>query len=137
MPYGKRELVEKLLRDMEAQKHQLIMTKGEEKRVLWIDGQVRVLPFGLYEYVFPKEDLDLVLRTLVPSANKDRYSLGEIRNKVLRKIVKAEPLPDYALQGNKFLWVKENVEVIPIGIRKDSEIVGNALYDDGYTHEAI
>ena len=34
IPYGERSLVEKLLREMEAQKHLLPMTKGKKKKYL-------------------------------------------------------------------------------------------------------
>jgi len=39
------------------------MTKGK-KRATWIQGQIRDLPFGFKEYVFPKDSLDMVLRTM-------------------------------------------------------------------------
>ena len=64
IPYGERSGVERLLRDMESQKHLMPMTKGKKKKAVWIPGQIRDLPFGLKEYVFPKESLDKVLRTL-------------------------------------------------------------------------
>ena len=45
-----------MLRDMEAQKHQLKMydEKGDHMKTIWIQGQVRMLPLGVYEYIFPK-----------------------------------------------------------------------------------
>ena len=47
MPYGKRAEVELLLRDMEAQKHKLIMTKNGKTKTVWVQGVIRTLPFGL------------------------------------------------------------------------------------------
>jgi hypothetical protein len=65
---------------MEAQKHFLENTDGSGQ---WIQGQVRCLPFGVYEYVAPKEDKDAILYTL--DFDSDRYSLGKTILFFLRK----------------------------------------------------
>lgn len=135
IPYGKRSEVELLLRDMEAQKHLLTLRKTEEKtKGLWIQGQIRLLPFGIVEYVFPKEDMDLVLNTL--DFQTDRYELGNIKKLILQKIVKCEPIPEYKKDKN-YLWIKDNVNIIPIGIRHDTDITDPAGPNQGWTHEAI
>lgn len=135
IPYGKRELVERMLRDMEAQKHLLPMTKGKEKKEIWIDSQVRILPFGVMEYVFPKEDLDVVLNTL-KFKNKAPYNIPGLYLDMTRKILKSKKIPEYK-EDKIYVWRKEHVAIIPIGIREDREIVGSAELDKGWTHEAI
>ena len=128
MPYGKRSEVELLLRDMEAQKHFL---KFKEGSGVWIQGQVRFLPFGVYEYVMPKEDKDVVLHTLIDY--KDRYGIGGFVLSFIRKMIKCEAIPEYKKDKN-YLWIKDNVNIIPIGIREDAEILDPLTKT---THEAI
>lgn len=146
IPYGKRTEVELLVRDMEAQKHKLTCHKeGEKDKVVWIQGQVRVLPFGIMEYVFPKDDLDAVLNTLCYEQypNSDRYELEKLNFfrfqplSLLRKFLKCERLPKEWKKDQKLLWIRDNVMIIPVGIRPDGEIVDSAGLFKGWTHEAI
>jgi hypothetical protein len=134
MPYGNRGEVELLLRDMEAQKHKLKLTKDGKEKKIWIQGSVRFLPFGVYEYVFPKEDKDVVLTTLC--FNEDRYSLGKIILGFLRRMIKCEKIPEFKT-NLKYLWIKDNVNIIPVGIRNDFEITDADGEHKGWTHEAI
>lgn len=128
IPYGKRSEVELLLRDMEAQKHFMPFKEGEGT---WIQGQIRVLPFGVYEYVFPKEDLDLVLHTLDFETN--RYGVSNFLLYFFRKFIKSENIPNYKKEKH-YLWIKDHVNIIPIGIRTDAEIFDDLIKK---THEAI
>jgi len=134
IPYGKRSEVELLLRDMEAQKHMLPMWKGKKKKAIWIQGQVRQMPFGICEYVCPKEDMDMVLNTLI--THLDRYSLGMLKLGMLRKLIKCEKIPEYKTDKN-YLWAKQNVNIIPLGMREDSEFTDPDGASKGWTHEAI
>jgi hypothetical protein len=128
IPYGKRSEVELLIRDMEAQKHFLKFDDGKGR---WIQGQIRLLPFGVYEYIFPKEDKDLVLHTLDFDSN--RYSLSRLILNLIRKMSKAKRIPEYK-KDKYYLWIKDNVNIIPLGVRYDNEI-----YDElvKAKHEAI
>lgn len=134
IPYGKRESVERLLRDMEAQKHFLRMEKDGVEKGIYIDGQVRVCPFGVYEYVFPKEAKDAVLSTL-DFDKKVPYGLGA-KIKLLRSLLRYKKAPEFTTE-KKYLWVRENVSLIPIGIREDGEVTGSREVDMGWKHEAI
>lgn len=135
IPYGKRDEVELLLRDMEAQKHRLLLTKGKQKKYIWIQSQVRQLPLGIYEYICPKEDVKSVLETL--NFYQDCYNLGKVRLSILRKIFKVESIPKKErIKAYKYLWIHENVNIIPIGIREDGEVI-NANIHKGWKHEAI
>jgi len=138
IPYGERECVARLLRDMEAQKHLMPMTKGKGKKAAWIPGQIRDLPFGVKEYVFCKENLDMVLRTL-NAAGSGTYGVNfkGLAYPFLRKFLKLKPVPEYKEKGEVYLWGKTFVSIIVLGIREDGEIVGEYIDDKGWTHEAL
>lgn len=134
IPYGKIEEVELMLNDMKAQKHKLVMTKGKQTKYLWIQSQIRLLPFGVMEYVFPKEDMDTVLHTL--NFNSDRYKLGGFKLAFIRKMVNADKIPEYKTKQH-YLWIRDNVNIIPIGMRDDEEFTDTKGPYKGWTHEAI
>lgn len=135
MPVGKRSEVEIFFRDLEAQKHYLRFWKGEDEKKIAIQGQLRILPFGVCEYVFPKEDMDCVLHTMINETN--RYGVSKFMLKFISHFLKLKPIPEYK-KDKSYLWVKENVNVIPLGIREDLELTEpeKTLYS-GYTHEAL
>ena len=138
---------------MEAQKHLMPMTKvvmkkkkGNkkkskhiEKRGAWIPGAIRELPFGVEEYVFAKESLDMVLRTLASAGTGTIHGITFKRlvYPFLRKVLKLKPTPKYEKKGDVFLWSKMFVSVIVLGIREDGEVVGEYIDDKGWTHEAL
>ncbi len=134
MPYGGRGKVETLLREMEAQKHLLPMTKGKKKKSKWIGSQIRTLPFGFVEYIFPKEDLDLVLTTL--NWEDNRYPIGKARLAVMRFILKCKKAPKYSTK-KFYLWVKKDVNIIPLGIREDFDLTYDKGKNKGWKHEAL
>ena len=138
IPYGERGCVERLLREMEAQKHILPMTKGKKKGTMRIGGQIRELPFGLKEYVFPKESLDIVLRTFNASAQGE-YGINFKRMifPTFRKLLKLKPIPKYEEKGGTYMWNKMFVSTVVLGIREDGEVVGEFPDDKGWTHEAL
>ncbi len=138
IPYGERSGVEKMLRDMEAQKHLMPMTKGKKKKAAWIPGQIRELPFGIKEYVFPKESLDMVLRTF-KAGGSGVYGINfkRMAYSFLRKFLKLKPVPKYEEKGDVYLWSKMFVSIIVLGIREDGEVVGIYIDDKGWKHEAL
>ena len=138
IPYGDRSCVEKLLRDMESQKHWLHMTKGKKSQKAAIPGQIRDLPFGIKEYIFPKESLDMVLRSFgACGAGVYGVSFKRMVYPFLRKLMKLKPIPKYDEKGELYLWSKAFVSIVPLGIREDGEIVGKYIDDKGWTHEAL
>ena len=138
IPYGERSCVERLLREMEAQKHTLPMTKGKKNGTLRIGGQIRELPFGLKEYVFPKESLDRILRTF-NAAKKGVYGINFKAPiyELLRKGLKLKKVPKYEEKGDVYTWNKMFVSILVLGIREDGEIVCDMADDMGWTHEAL
>ena len=149
MLYGKKECVDFLIRDMAAQKLPLrVYDKKEdgtveEKGVVWIECQVRILPFGIYEFIFPKEHLDVVLTSLWfhnPQSPDGTYNLNKeisifgMKFKPLdyvKKFLRIEDAPEFKTDQN-LLWYNQHIGIIPIGIRHDGEIL-----DNGHWHEAI
>lgn len=137
VPYGKKSEVDLLISEMSAQKHQLLMWKGREQKSLWIQGQVRILPFGIYEYVCPREDTDKVLTTLKFHENlRYTHNLLGLKLAFIRKTFKASK-PNNIDTSQNYLWITENVNIIPIGIKDDLNIVGTLEHDKGWIHEAI
>lgn len=128
IPYGERREVEILLRDMEAQKHFMPYKEGGG---CWINGGIRVLPFGVYEYVCPKESADAVMHTL--NFEQTTYKIPKIAFTFLRKFINCEKLPIYK-KGVYYRWIKENVNIIPIGVRYDGDILDPLI---NKTHEAL
>jgi hypothetical protein len=114
---------------MEAQKHFLKNTDGTGQ---WIQGQIRVLPFGVYEYVFPIEDMDAVLYTL--DFDVRRYNVSKLILTFIRKFINCEKIPTYK-KDKHYLWIKDNVNIIPIGVRYDRLDFYDELIKK--THEAI
>lgn len=145
IPYGRRILVEGLLRDMEAQKHFLKMRKDGQESGIWMTSQVRALPFGIYEYIFPKEDRDIVLATLGAGHHSDYIPLEfsmfgfniDVMN-ILRMMTHSNPIPKDYKKDQKYMWVRDNVDITLIGIKDDpDDLVGRGSIDCGWTHEAI
>ncbi len=135
IPYGKRSEVELFFRDLEAQKHYMKMFKDGVEKKIAIQGQLRLLPFGICEYVFPKEDADLVLHTMINEMN--RYKVSTMILRTIAKFLKLQKIPEYKKTA-QYLWIKDNVNIIPLGVRYDEEIVEpkNMPYT-GWRHEAI
>jgi len=135
MPYGKRSEVELLLRDMEAQKFAYIMKKDDITKTIYVQGAIRTLPFGVYEYIFPKENLDLVCNTLKETDNP--YRVPGIALMALKKMLRLKKIPE-SKSDKYYLWIHDNVAIIPLGIREDSELIEpeGTLYA-GFTHEAL
>jgi len=109
MLYGIKQAVDHLLMDMQAQKFLLKTSKGDH----WVQGSLRLLPFGIYEYVFPKESKDLVLTTL--NFNNPSYpQYKQIRPilSMIRKALKIKRTPKFD-DKHKLLWTKDHVSIIP------------------------
>lgn len=134
IPYGKRSEVELLLRDMEAQKHLLKMWKGKKEQGIYVQGSVKIVPLGVIEYIFPKEDLNIVLWTLI--RDKNRYKLSRFILGVLGKLLKLKKIPEYK-KDKHYLWIRDNVEVIPLGIREDEDVIEPSGEYKGWRHEAL
>lgn len=90
----------------------------------------------LYRYVFPKEELDAVIKTLGfdKGSKFTGYPQFANRSSVLRKILKAKPIPKLNNENETgFMLHKEHVGLLPIGIKEDKEMD----FPDGSRHEAI
>lgn len=137
IPYGIKDAVARLEGELFNQKFQLPVYKGDKKELIWMNGNLRLLPFGVWDYVFPKEYLDMVMTSLAINHEGDRYNLGKIRFAMLRNFCKAKPIPKDYDKSKAFIWVKNNVEILPIGIREDVEVEEKEGQFKGWKHEAI
>ena len=131
--YGSRLWVETLLRDMEAQKFKLPMRKGKEKKYMWVQGQIRQTPFG-YEYVFPKEYLNIILTTL--DMKHTPYNLSKLQFFAIRKLMRLKKIPIYS-EEERFIWLRDNISILTLGIREDGEYTDPSGEHKGWTHEAL
>lgn len=142
IPYGIKQAVDHLLMDMQSQKFKLKMSSpdGKQEAIVWMQGSLRVLPFGVYEYVFPKESLDAVLTTL-DFDKKSNYegTYGKKYKIVLGMIRKALNVKDTPKFENKesLLWIKNDVAIMPIGVRYDDDIIEPSGDYKGWKHEAL
>lgn len=138
MPYGKRDHVEKFLRELESKWYTLRMVKNDQTKDLWLEPQIRILPFGLIDYVFPREHLDMILTSLIREDN--RYRIPNTILKILRKVLGLKPIPKYN-SDKKMLSCLDSksvyVNIIPLGVKDDADIIGTKEDDLGWTHEAI
>lgn len=134
IPYGNREWVERLLRQIEGTWFNQIWTKGKEKKNFLIKANIRVLPLGAYEIIFPREYKNRVLSTL--KFDIDRYRLG-FKSALLRKLFKCKKAKFKQVQP--LLWFDEiteqSVNIIPIGIREDIDVEDTK--NKGWIHESL
>ena len=140
IPYGIKSKVDLLLQDMQCQKFQLkIFKKGEKDKFIWMQGSLRLLPFGVVEYVFPREYLDHVLTTLnfnvVQYPQHQGLKLKIILN-IIRAFLMADKIPKFKTDQS-MIWMKEHISIIPIGIRKDINLKETQGEFAGWEHEAI
>ncbi len=145
MLYGIKDKVDHLIMEMQCQKFNLKLTKeGEEDKAIVIQGHLRILPFGIYEFVFPREYKDVVLTTL-DFGEKDPYSLNSefkvMAIKInpldlLKKFLRIEPIPEFKTD-KKLIWIREHVAVLPFGVREDGDLTETQGPSIGWTHERI
>ena len=143
IPYGIKHCVDTLFRDMQAQKFNMIMHSpdGKTTKGIMIQGSLRYLPFGVMEYVFPKENADAVMTTLKfnePLEAKSRFPLPKMILNRIRKAISLEPVPENFNTSQKYPWIINHVNIIPLGIRKDAEGIKEPVGEwKDWTHEAI
>jgi len=149
------EWVDTFLNDLRAQKLTIRLhrknpeTGLEEEQHIFTECQLRMLPGGIYEFIFPQEHKDIVLTGLgfhekIGYAEFDiekEFSLGFIKIKpieYLRKFLRIDPIPEInSTQG--LIFSKSWVSIIPLGIRYElgdvQEKAGSSY--EGWWHEGI
>lgn len=142
IPYGHRQWLEWALREMEAMKFPATLWKkdkrvkgGVKKKWVWLQGCIRILPGGIYEYVFPKEGRDYVLKTL-NFDDKAPY-IGKTKIAIIRKAIGHKKVKPFNESAKKLNWKLHHVSFVPIGELYDSEITDSSGENKGWTHEAI
>lgn len=143
IPYGEENAVNFLLRQMECQKFKLPFTNPDkvkgvpEKGHIWVAGNIRRLPGGFIDYVFPAENLDVILKSLdldKPYHYQDMKWAIEPTLWATRKALRLKPLPKKFKTNQHLIWFKDHVNVIPIGIRHD---IMDWKDPNGTIHEAL
>lgn len=140
VPYGIKNAVDTLLRDMEAQKFQLpvVSPDGKKADYLWTAGQLRILPGGIIDYVFPKEQLDIVLTSL--DAQKKEHSEYKALYKIapiIRKFLKLKKVEKFDT-GHNLVWRNKDTAIFVIGYKEDGELIIEQEGEwKGWKHEAL
>ena len=120
MTRGIKAEVDRMINDLQAQYFQY----GPEKE--WVQFAVR--PIQLYEFVFPKEELPIIMKTLgLPGRNlKIKEDWKQAYFMMLRKALRAKKLPEMDLTKTpQRIISKFCVGVDAIGIRDE------AIWPDG------
>lgn len=133
MTRGKKNEIDEFVKWMETRHFPLPIKKGDgTTENIFMEAQLR--PVQLWEFVFPKENLDVVLNTLKLPHGDSPYGKGDgtkvdynINPKLwaLRKLLKAQkiPVPDKS-KGILFMPYEriKNMNILGIGIREDGDI---------------
>ena len=143
IPYGHKFWVDRFLNEVQAQKYTMeVKSPNGEIRNIWMDGQLRILPFGIYEHVFPKEHRDAVL-TALKCHRKNNYlekqggAVTKYALKKMRKALNLQEIPDDIDTKKSIIWTTNFVSILPIGIREDGELTEAEGEFKGWTHEGI
>lgn len=82
--------------------------------------QFSVRPIQLYELVFPEEQRDIVLNTILQSGNgKTQHKKHEKFIYGIRKILGVKPIPEYNKKVAKMPLYMANTEIVGIGVKED------------------
>ena len=85
---------------------------------------IRVTPYEIIGFAFPKDQLDVILNTIQNKKGfkwmiKSKYGWLRKYVNVLQKLLKLKPIPDWDEKAKKLIVYRDNVEVWPIGIKED------------------
>lgn len=122
MTRGIKHDTDRLINDLQAQYFDY--THKEKGKML---VQMAVRPINLYELVFPKEHLGVVMQTLWRDSEdplpKHATFLQKMRLEVMRKALMAKKCPDKEFWKDSMFrpLYKSNVQCYPIGIKEDDE----------------
>ena len=141
IPYGIKNLVDLFIENLNQRILPLRLYKEGEKDTYYnIQCQIRYLPFGIVEFVFPKEYKDQVLTSLgfhKPAPyNLNKSVLGIKPFELLKKFLNIQDIPKFK-ETLGFPVLKLPMSIIPIGIREDGEITEKSGDYKGWTHEGI
>lgn len=146
MPYGIKNFCDFLIEDLNHKYLPMRLYKdGEEDKQALIQTQVRILPFGIYELVFPREFKNEVLSALKINSEKcpynlDKSILGIKPMNTLRNFLNLKPIPDYEKVSHPNFPIPEYIRfvtIIPIGIREDKDMTETTGDLKGWNHEGI
>lgn len=82
-------------------------------------AELMIRPIQLWEVVFPKESLGLVLTTIFPAGDLMQHKKHEKFVWGIRKILGVEKIPKEWDSKKKFLIDRSGVETVGIGIKED------------------
>lgn len=119
MTRGEKSCTEKFANDLAAQHFYWNGKNDKGKKVKYL-VQGTLQPILAWSFVFPKENLDMVLNTLQPRAKS--YGSGvHLPMAVMRKALGASKIPEWNSKAITFPLYKKHLQILGIGIREDAE----------------
>lgn len=88
-------------------------------------------PVELWRYVFPKEGLKIVTKTL--NGERELSPAMKRQTWALRKAIGLKEIPRDNLPNVKLPVVTDHMQIVPVGIKEDDTVT----FGNGNTHEAI
>ena len=98
--------------------------------------QAALRPIRLYQYVFPRDDLNIILNTLNVETNlkSANWSMPNSYLAMLRKAMKLKKIPEPDKTAGQFPFPKPcNVRFLGIGIKEDQDLT----FPNGMTYEGL
>jgi len=143
IPYGIKNNIDMFLNDLNYSKLPLKIWKGDEEKYILMQTQIRVLPFGFVEFVFPREYKNQVL-TALRFKKGEKYGKRDLNKSIMgikplnliRKVLDLEPIPEFE-EKEGFPLLDLQMGLIPIGVRYDKDIVEKSGEWAGWSHEGI
>ncbi len=109
-----RGLMRNQQRMFEEMSAQVFPFKYKDEKATFINWQVR--PIQLVEYVFPKKELQMVLKS-IPGISE--HGFPQIVKKLIQKKLKLDPVPEIEKTGEKRLIYGDGVQNVLVGIKED------------------
>lgn len=117
---GIKHASDRFINELSAKYLSLPMTNKKNGKVTIANAQVQVRPVQLYEVVFPKEQLDVMLQTLFPLTDgSTAYKKFQTIVRWAKRLMGLKPIPKEWNRKNHMLVCKDGVEIIGIGLKDD------------------
>ena len=113
--------------------------KDNEGNDKFVAMQSQLRPIQLYDFIFPRDSLDIVLNTLKPETGKIQgFNVSGFSTILtgLRKAMKLKKIPKPDEKKGVFAYPSEklkDIRFVGIGIREDRDVT----FKNGFIHEAI
>lgn len=139
--YGIKRDMDELIKWLETRIFSMEVTDKEgNKTTVGIQGQLR--PILLFDYIFPEENLDLVLNTFTAERlSHEQYKKVKALRAITSKALGLKKIPPYKKDKAFPLPVEafKNISIYPLGVRYDDKrfFEKDGKDGEGLYHEAL